>query len=254
MSSCPGATGEQHPFTVLVPGDQPPAAPVNDLAPSVVGTAVQGHILSGFAGGWNASPPPLLSTAWTRCDPAGENCVDIDGASSLTYVPTADDAGSTIRLVTTASNLSGTVVASSAPTPVVAAGPPVAQFGNTSTGFTSVEVDSTATLASTFTAPASGTATDFEFYARGAATDQTFVPRVYSVANGRKGSLLATGTAVLVPRASDGNWHVSHLGTPVALKAGRQYVLELQPSGSFNGSYVGSEPTGVLCFFLDYTP
>ena len=38
------------------------------------------------------------------------------------------------------------------------------------------------------------------------------------------------------------------------LTAGTQYIFAVDPSGSFNGTYFGSETNGEPCFFVNYTP
>jgi len=250
LASCPGDVSEQKVFTGVNPGSQPAAAPVNDVPPSVTGVAIQSRILSGFAGGWNASPPPALSLQWTSCDSSGANCVPISGASHPTYIPAASDVGHTLRLQVTAVNATKSVVLSSTPTAVVQSGPPVTQLGNTSTGFTSVYVTSTTELSSIFTAASSGTTTDFEFFARGAGGTQVFTPKVYAVSNGSKGALLATGATVTVPMGTNGQWYVSTL-SGLHLAAGTQYVLALDPGGS-KSTYVGAETSGEMSFFVDY--
>jgi hypothetical protein len=252
LASCPGDISEQMPFTTVAPGAQPAAAPVNDVAPSLTGVATQAHVLSGFAGAWNASPPPSLALQWTRCDSSGGSCTAIPGQTTPTYIPTAADVGNTLRLLVTASNASGKVALSSAPTAVIASGPAIAQMGDTSTGFTSVYVTSTTELSSVFTAASSGKTIDFEFFARGAGGSQVFTPRIYSATNGVKGTLLGTGAAVTVPMGTNGRWYVSSL-SGVALTAGAQYVLALEPSGT-KSTYVGAETNGEMSFFVDYQP
>lgn len=250
LAACPGDVSEQKVFTSVNPGSQPAAGPVNDVPPSVTGVAIQSRILSGFAGGWNASPPPKLSLQWTSCDSSGANCVPITGATRPTYIPAATDVGHTLRLQVTAVNATKSVVLSSMPTAVVQSGPAVAQLGDTSTGFTSVYVKSTTELSSIFTAASSGTTTDFEFFARGAGGTQVFTPKVYAVSNGAKGALLATGAATTVPMGTNGQWYVSAL-SGLHLAAGTQYVLALDPGGT-KSTYVGAEMTGEMSFFLDY--
>jgi len=250
LASCPGDVSEQKVFTSVTPGSQPAAAPVNDVPPSVTGVAIQSRIVSGFAGGWNASPPPALTLQWMSCDSSGANCVAIGGARYPTYKPAATDVGHTLRLRVTAVNATKSVVLSSTPTAVVQSGPAVAQLGHTSTGFTSVYVTSTRELSSIFTAASSGTTTDFEFFARGAGGTQVFTPRVYAVSNGAKGALLATGATITVPMGTNGRWYVSAL-SGLHLAAGSQYVLALDPGGT-KSTYVGSETSGVMSFFLDY--
>ncbi len=259
--SCPLDVSEQQPFTVVVPGAQPAAAPVDDLPASVTVagpassplTPTVGRILSGFAGAWNASPPPVLSVQWTRCDTSGNNCTVITGATSLTYVPVSADVGHTLHLASTASNASGHPSLSSAATALVQTGPPVAQLGHTLTGGTAEFVNSTAELTWPETATAAGTTNDFAFYARGAGNAQTFTPKIYAAVNGGEGTLLATGASVNVPRGTDGRWYVSTL-SGLRLTAGTQYIFALDPSGSFNGTYVGAETDGETSFFVDYRP
>ena len=43
-AACPGDISEQIEFTTVLPGAQPPAVPVNDIAPSVTGVAIQSRI------------------------------------------------------------------------------------------------------------------------------------------------------------------------------------------------------------------
>ena len=252
LASCPGDVSEQMAFKTVVAGTQPPAAPVNDVAPSLTGVATEGHILSGFAGGWNASPPPAIALQWVRCNSSGGSCAAIGGATTATYIPTSSDVGSTIRLQATASNASGKSFLYSNPTAAIAAGPAVSQMGDTSTGFTSVYVQGPTELSWIFTAPSSGKTTDFEFFARGAGGTQVFTPRVYSVVSGKKGSLLGTGAAVTVPMGTNGQWYVSPL-SGIQLTGGTEYMLALEPSGA-KSTYVGAEPSGEMAFFVDYTP
>jgi hypothetical protein len=153
-------------------------------------------------------------------------------------------------LQVTATNASAKLAVSSTPTTAVASGPAVTQMGDTSTGFTSVYVFTATELASIYTATSSGTSTDFEFFARGAGGTQVFTPKVYSVVNGAKGALLATGAAVTVPMGTNGQWYVSKL-SGLALTSGTRYVLALDPGGT-KSTYVGSETNGEMAFFVDY--
>src|SRR5581483_4811280 len=120
LASCPGDISEQVSFTTVLPGTQPAAAPVNDVAPSLTGVATQSHVLSGFAGGWNASPPPSIGLQWSRCNSSGSSCAAISGQTTSTYITAAADVGSTIRLLATASNASGKSSLYSAPTAIIA--------------------------------------------------------------------------------------------------------------------------------------
>jgi hypothetical protein len=194
----------------------------------------------------------MLALQWTSCDSAGATCTAISGATHPTYIPVASDVGHTLRVQVTATNATKSVALSSTQTAVVQSGPTVTQMGDTSTGFTSVYVQGPTELSSIFTAASSGTTTDFEFFARGAGGTQIFTPKVYSVSNGTKGALLATGAAITVPMGTNGQWYVSQM-SGLKLAAGTQYVLALDPSGT-KSTYVGAETNGEMSFFVDYIP
>ena len=116
LASCPDDVSETVPFTAVTAGDQAPAAPVDDVAPALTGPAIVGRVFSGLPGGWNAAPPPTLTSQWTRCDSAGADCTPIAGATSANYLPVAADVGDTLRFQVSAANDSGAVTrASGAP-------------------------------------------------------------------------------------------------------------------------------------------
>ncbi|MDT5023789.1 MAG: hypothetical protein QOE61_215, partial [Micromonosporaceae bacterium] len=101
-----------------------PLPPTNTAPPSVSGTAVQGQTLTATPGGW-AGSPTSFSHQWQDCDSSGAACVAIPGATGLTHVLSASDAGHTLRVVESASNAGGTgPPANSAPTAVVLPLPP----------------------------------------------------------------------------------------------------------------------------------
>jgi uncharacterized repeat protein (TIGR01451 family) len=81
-----------------------PAAPVNTVAPSISGTPKVGLSLFADPGTWTSSPAATFTYQWRRCDALGDNCGDIAGAVASFYNAKAADAGSTIRVVVTASN------------------------------------------------------------------------------------------------------------------------------------------------------
>jgi thermitase len=103
-------------------------APVNTALPAITGSAQQGQTLTGTSGTWTGNTPITYGDQWSRCDSSGNNCVNIAGATGTTYVPTAADVGSTIRLKVTASNSVGSTVATSAPTSVVISAPVTVTF------------------------------------------------------------------------------------------------------------------------------
>jgi hypothetical protein len=96
------------------------SAPVNTDPPVLAGPVAQGQPMTVDPGSWSGGGTSYSYT-WQRCDAAGANCVDIPGADTATYTPTADDAGHTIRAVVTASNDAGTSTQTTAPSAVVGA-------------------------------------------------------------------------------------------------------------------------------------
>ena len=91
----------------------PPApVPVNVAAPTISGTVVIGQTLTESNGSWSNSPTGY-SYQWELCNSSGGACAAIAGATGQTYVITANDAGSTIRVLETASNSSGPGAATS---------------------------------------------------------------------------------------------------------------------------------------------
>ena len=96
------------------------AAPVNVQPPNISGTPRQGEALFAATGFWTSSTPISYSYRWRRCDAAGNNCSNINGAKNKTYKLVHEDAGHRIRVSVTAKNHDGSASALSAPTDVVA--------------------------------------------------------------------------------------------------------------------------------------
>jgi sugar lactone lactonase YvrE len=101
-----------------------PSPPVNTRAPSIEGEAKEGQTLTASAGGWSGASL-TYTYEWQICNGAGEACAGIEGAESPTYVVAGGEAGSTLRVLVSAENYAGKASATSAPSPVVVAGPPV---------------------------------------------------------------------------------------------------------------------------------
>jgi fibronectin type 3 domain-containing protein len=100
------------------------AVPSNTVLPAITGTAKDGQTLTSTTGTWSGSPTSY-ARQWLRCDTAGANCVNISGATATTYVLTATDVGSTVRVKVTATNGSGSANVNSAQTATVVAAAPV---------------------------------------------------------------------------------------------------------------------------------
>ncbi|MDQ1702775.1 MAG: large repetitive protein, partial [Frankiaceae bacterium] len=129
-------TGDYYiPAAVALTTDEwAPVATTPAVPPAITGAAVDQQTLTSSTGDWNASATPTYTYQWRRCDSAGASCVNIAGATASTYVVTAADIGSTLRVVVTATNIVGTGVQTSAQTAVVTSAPPANTVLPTVTG------------------------------------------------------------------------------------------------------------------------
>jgi hypothetical protein len=93
--------------------------PTNTQLPSISGRPQVGATLTGDRGTWSGATS--YAYQWKLCDGRGLGCADIGGQTGLTHVVSAGEAGGTLVLAVTASNLSGPTTASSPPSDVVAA-------------------------------------------------------------------------------------------------------------------------------------
>ena len=105
--------------TILIPA----TPPVATTAPSFTGIAQRGNVLTGSQGTWSAVGN-AYTYQWQR-SPDGTTWTAIAGATSLTYTLQTADESDFVRLSVTATNPDGTVTASSSPTSVIVATPPV---------------------------------------------------------------------------------------------------------------------------------
>jgi hypothetical protein len=96
------------------------AVPANTSLPSIGGSAKDGSVLTASHGSWSGSPTSF-DYAWQRCDTAGGGCAAISGATSKQYTATTADVGHRLRVVVTATNSSGSGMATSRPTATVQA-------------------------------------------------------------------------------------------------------------------------------------
>jgi hypothetical protein len=97
-------------------GDIVPTPPINQSAPTVLGTASRGNVLNATLGSW-LNAPSSYSVQWQR----GTNgtWADIPGANALVYFVAAADVGAALRVNIIATNTDGAVAATSAPTATV---------------------------------------------------------------------------------------------------------------------------------------
>ena len=120
------------------------AEPLNNTgAPAISGEVVETRSVAVSPGSWTGEPLSY-SFQWQKCNPEGEECEDISGATeSLLQVPTWSS-GNTLRARVTASNGSGLVTATStitgeiaaAPAPVNTKTPQVTMLGSAEVGTT----------------------------------------------------------------------------------------------------------------------
>ena len=81
--------------------------PQNTWAPSISGSPQEGSTLTADRGLWNGTDPISYAYQWLRCDAAGNNCVNIAGATNQTYTTTPADLSKTIRVRVTGTNMMG---------------------------------------------------------------------------------------------------------------------------------------------------
>lgn len=97
-----------------------PLGPPNLKAyPTTSGLAKEGQTITSAPGSWTDSPTGF-AYQWKRCAPEFEPCAPIAGATGATYVLTAEDVGSRVQVLVTASNAKGSNSAASFPTEIVA--------------------------------------------------------------------------------------------------------------------------------------
>src|SRR2546421_799519 len=96
------------------------AEPHNVTPPTISGTARQGRTLTTTNGTWD-NAPTSFRYRWQRCNLQGAACVNITGATRITYVLIPADVDNTIRAVVTAINADGATESVSRQTLVVSA-------------------------------------------------------------------------------------------------------------------------------------
>jgi hypothetical protein len=90
--------------------------PTSTAKPQVSGVAREGQTLSTTTGTWTGSPD-AFAYQWKRC--AASQCVAIPGATASTYVLSAAEVGTRVRVQVTATNDGGKRSAQSTSTPTV---------------------------------------------------------------------------------------------------------------------------------------
>ncbi|MGE0879349.1 MAG: hypothetical protein AB7O61_11935, partial [Acidimicrobiia bacterium] len=203
--------------------------PTNTAPPVVSGSAQVGATLSTTNGSW-ANSPTSFAYQWRRCDSTGNNCTNV-GTNATSYVVVAGDAGSTLRVIVTASNIAGPASATSGATGIVVSTP--SRFGQTTPGALSVGPDAGYKFGSAFALAETANVQSFTWYVRGGSVSQSFVPVVYRTdASGNPTTLAVTGAAVTIAANQAANWVTSAL--PATSLTPGTYFLSLI-SGPSNG-------------------
>ena len=217
------------PPPVEEPAPVPTPPPADTAPPAIAGTATEGQELGASSGTWSGSPT-VYAYQWQDCNASGEHCTSIAGASASSYRLTAGDVGHTIRVVVTASNVSGSTSASSAASAVVSA----AESSGLLVGSSAVQ-SSTDTSAGgsaeafEYTSSTGGTVHSLALYVAAGNTAPAIVVGLYSGNAGEPGTLLATGVIV---SPSAGTWNAVEVA-PVSVHSGSVYWLAaLAPTGT----------------------
>jgi len=100
-----------------------PFPPVNTAAPTLAGPATEGQVLSVSNGAWT-NEPSAFAYQWQSCDAAGANCEDLPGDTEPSLFLTSSQAGHTLRVLVSASNVAGAASSVSSPSAVVAKSAP----------------------------------------------------------------------------------------------------------------------------------
>ena len=214
--------------------------------PSIAGTAQAGSTLTASPGAWGSSPT-TFGYQWRRCDSAGNGCSNIGGATGQSYVVAAADVNSTIRVVVTGTNASGSSSATSDQTAVVGSGGPPG--GGTSLGKTAVgasthplggdylEVSGRYALAS------AQPVTKLTAYLKGGGSATAMRAVIYSDSGNKPGAFVAVSQPVSIGAGQAAGW-VDFPLSSTALPAG-QYWLGLWASNtSALGFYDGVSGSG----------
>ena len=201
--------------------------PSNVTPPSISGMTADGQTLTASTGTWSGTTPMTFTYQWQRCNTSGTSCVAVAGATSSTYLVSAADIGSTLRVVVTATNGAG----SSAYPGVIAADSPLSYWRLGETG---------------------GTATDSSGFANG-----TYVGSPQQAVSGlltgdTNGAVTLNGTSQYVEVPANSAWTPSSFSFEILVKASslpdNRTIAAAQ--GLFTGWWLNTGSSGSLRFFI----
>jgi RHS repeat-associated protein len=128
------AQGRQ--LKVTEPEPRAEGKPADKTQPSISGLVQKGQTLTAGAGIWEGAPSLTYTYQWQHCNASGESCSNVSGATNSTYLLSGGDAGQTLRVVVTATNVAGSASSTSEATAVVSSSAPAysSAFGSYGTG------------------------------------------------------------------------------------------------------------------------
>ena len=106
----------------IVSGSSGPVAalaPSSFTIPTISGIAKDGQTLSASTGIWTGTPSFSHTYQWQSCNARGEECSNIESATSSTYTIAEADVGARLRVVVTATNAAGSASATSSLTAAI---------------------------------------------------------------------------------------------------------------------------------------
>jgi hypothetical protein len=210
-------------YATYTPGGAP-AVPVNTIPPTIAGTAQQGQTLTEGHGSW-LGEPTSFTYQWLQCQPLGNGCLPISGATNQTYVPVEADVGHTIEVQETASNSSGAgSAATSGPTAVIQKA--TATFGKTSVGSSSDTFVSDRKRVNRYALSAAGSISKLSVYLAptGTSGQQVIEGLVYADSSGAPGALLGTSEQLTFKSANYAGWYGLSFSSPLKLAAGNYWI------------------------------
>lgn len=99
--------------------------PRNISPPRLSGSAREGALLVVSPGSWAGTKPIRVTYRWQRCNAEGMDCVDVVGQGAQSYLLSAADIGTRIRVIVTARNWLGERSATTTPTAAVLPAAPI---------------------------------------------------------------------------------------------------------------------------------
>jgi fibronectin-binding autotransporter adhesin len=89
------------------------SSPLNSALPAISGTKSVGNTLSASTGSWTGVAANAFTYQWTRCNSNGTACSNVSGATGTSYGVGLADLGLAVRVNVTATNSTGSTLATS---------------------------------------------------------------------------------------------------------------------------------------------